>query len=153
MTPQANLQNRGKRNLKRGWGSGLGRDCRRFGSPFPPGSPRLAAARQARGTAAAARSPGGGREPVFHPRPTPTSGGYLKMVQPARRSSSSANRAAPTITDAERLPPASCRPGQSAGTLRRRPASCLQVLKATTYFLMLSPVGSGGGAPGFLHSF
>lgn len=137
MMPQANLQNRGKRDLKRGRGSGLGRDCRRSGSPFPPSGPRLAAARQARGTAAAARSPAGGREPVFHPRPTPPSGVFTEMVQPARLSSSSANRTARTITDAARLPPTSCRPSQSAGTLRRRPASRLQVLKDTTYFLTL----------------
>lgn len=160
MTPHANLQKRGKRAVKRRWGSGPGRDRdgRRSCSPFPPSGPRPKAARQARGTAAAARSPAGGRGPVFHPRPTPTSGDPRQVMQPAGLLGGLAHRAAQTITAAARSLPTSCEPGQSVGTLARRPASRVQVLKDTARFLtsvpsIPRPRGRGAGwVPHVSHS-
>lgn len=156
MTPLANLQKRGKRDLEwsRGSARGRDRDGGHAGSPFPAGGPRPTAARHARWAAAAAvLSPAGGRGPVFHPRPTPTSGGHSRRS--GRRFSSAvlATRAAPTITDSARSPPTSCKPDQSAGTLRRRPASRLQRLKDTARSLPLFPrVGEVMGPPRFLRS-
>lgn len=142
MMPLANLQKRGKRDLewRRGSVRGRDRDSENAGSPFPSSGPRPTAALHARGTAAAAAlSPAGGRGPVFHPRPTPTSGGHSWRSGRRFSSAALATRAALTITDSARSPPSSCRPGQSAGTLRRRPASRLQRLKDTACSLPLLP--------------